>query len=115
VIEDDSFIRNLLRTYLEHRGFDVQFAETYTEGEAAIDATKPRAIILDILLPDGDGLDLLRHIREDLGRTEPVIVMTALHREQKYVEAFERGATGFVTKPFDLEAFGERIERVLVN
>jgi len=115
VIEDDSFICKLLRVFLEHRGYEVEFAETYADGQAAIDATKPRVIILDIALPDGDGLDLLRHLREDLHRTEPVIVMTAYRREQKFVEAFERGATGFVTKPFDLEEFGEDIERVLSN
>ena len=115
VIEDDPYIRNLLRVFLEHRGFEVTFAETYTAGEAAIDGTKPRVIILDIALPDGDGLELLRHLREDLRRREPVIVMTALQREQTYVEAFERGATGFVMKPFDLDEFAEDIERVLVN
>jgi len=115
VIEDDTFIRNLLRVFLEHRGFDVVFADTYAAGEQAIDTTRPRAIILDLKLPDGDGLDLLRHLREDLGRTEPVIVMTALRREMTFVEAFERGATGFVTKPFDLDEFGADIERAMSN
>ena len=115
VIEDDSYICKLLRVFLEHRGFEVEFAESYAAGEAAIDATRPRVIILDIALPDGDGLDLLRHLREDLQRTEPVIVITAFRREEKFIEAFERGATGFVTKPFDLEEFGNDIERVLTN
>jgi DNA-binding response OmpR family regulator len=115
VIEDDSYICNLLRVFLEHRGFDVTFAVTYAAGEAAIDEMKPRIVILDIALPDGDGLDLLRHFRDDLHRTEPVIIMTAYRREQKYVEAFERGATGFVTKPFDLQEFGDDLERILTN
>ena len=115
VIEDDTYICKLLRLFLEHRGFDVEIAESYAAGEAAIDSTRPRVIILDIALPDGDGLDLLSHLREDLHRTEPVIIVTAFRREQKFFEAFERGATGFVTKPFDLDEFGADIERVLAN
>ena len=113
VIEDDVFISKLLRLFLEHRGFEVVIAETFADGEAAIASTKPRVIILDIALPDGDGLDLLRHLRRDLHRTEPVIVMTALGREQTLVEAYLRGATGFVSKPFDLKEFGAGIDRVL--
>jgi DNA-binding response OmpR family regulator len=115
VIEDDALICNLLRTILEHRGYVVEFAETYAAGAAAIEATKPRMIILDLALPDGDGLDLLRHLREDLHRTDPVLVLTAFSGEEEFAQAFECGVSDFVTKPFAPRELGDRVERALVN
>ena len=113
VIEDDSLICKLLQVVLEHHGHAVEIAETYAAGEAAIANSKPRMIILDLGLPDGDGLDLLRHLRSDLGRTEPVLVLTAFRQEDKAVRAFELGANDFVTKPFAPRELVARVERVL--
>jgi len=98
---------------LEHHGHSVQIAETYAAGEKAIQTTKPRMIILDLGLPDGDGLDLLRKLRSDLGRKEPVLVLTAFRQEDKAVRAFELGANDFVTKPFAPRELVARVERVL--
>jgi DNA-binding response OmpR family regulator len=113
VIEDDSLICKLLQVVLEHHGHSVEIAETYEAGEAAIAKSQPRMIILDLGLPDGDGLDLLRHLRSDLGRTEPVLVLTAFRQEDKAVRAFELGANDFVTKPFAPRELVARVERVL--
>jgi len=113
VIEDDSLICKLLQVVLEHHGHAVEIAETYAAGELAIANSKPRMIILDLGLPDGDGLDLLRHLRSDLGRTEPVLVLTAFRQEDKAVRAFELGANDFVTKPFAPRELVARVERVL--
>ena len=113
VIEDDSLICKLLQVVLEHHGHSVEIAETYAAGELAIAQSKPRMIILDLGLPDGDGLDLLRHLRSDLGRTEPVLVLTAFRQEDKAVRAFELGANDFVTKPFAPRELVARVERVL--
>jgi DNA-binding response OmpR family regulator len=115
VIEDDDLISKLVRVIFEHRGYAVEVAETYADGAAAIEASKPRVIILDIALPDGDGLDLLRHLRRDLHRTEPVVVLTASRREDKYLQAFQCGASGFVTKPFDPKEFGDLVEFALAS
>lgn len=112
VIEDDSLICKLLQVVLEHHGHSVEIAETYAAGELAIEKTHPRMIILDLGLPDGDGLDLLRKLR-DLGRTEPVLVLTAFRQEDKAVRAFELGANDFVTKPFAPRELVARVERVL--
>ena len=113
VIEDDSLICKLLQVVLEHHGHSVEIAETYAAGEKAIEKLQPRMIILDLGLPDGDGLDLLRKLRGDLGRTEPVLVLTAFRQEDKAVRAFELGANDFVTKPFAPRELVARVERVL--
>lgn len=113
VIEDDSLICKLLQVVLEHHGHSVEIAETYAAGAAAIERSTPRMIILDLGLPDGDGLDLLRRLREDLHRTEPVVVLTAFRQEDKAVRAFELGANDFVTKPFAPRELVTRVERAL--
>jgi two-component system KDP operon response regulator KdpE len=113
VIEDDSLISKLLQVVLEHHGHEVEVVETYAAGQEAISRSRPRMIILDLGLPDGDGLDLLRHLRADLGRTEPVLVLTAFRQEDKAVRAFQLGANDFVTKPFAPRELVARVERVL--
>lgn len=113
VIEDDEFICKLLRVVLEHNGQEVVIAENYADGWHAIENTHPGLIILDLGLPDGDGLDLLRHIRDELKQTVPVLVLTAFRQEDKAVRAFELGANDFVTKPFAPRELVARVERAL--
>lgn len=113
VIEDDSLICKLLQVVLEHHGHNVRIAETYAAGSEAIENTTPELIILDLGLPDGDGLDLLRRLRTDMHSSVPVLVLTAFRQEDKAVRAFELGADDFVTKPFAPRELVARIERVL--
>lgn len=113
VIEDDSLICKLLQVVLEHHGHTVQIAETYAAGSNAIENTKPELIILDLGLPDGDGLELLRRLRTEMKNDVPVLVLTAFRQEDKAVRAFELGADDFVTKPFAPRELVARIERVL--
>lgn len=113
VIEDDSLICKLLQVVLEHHGHSVKIAETYAAGSDAIENTNPELIILDLGLPDGDGLDLLRRLRADMHSAVPVLVLTAFRQEDKAVRAFELGADDFVTKPFAPRELVARIERVL--
>lgn len=113
IVEDDSLICKLVQVVLEHHGMNVQIAENYMDGMAALDGSQPALIILDLGLPDGDGMDLLRHIRETLKREVPVLVLTAFRQEDKAVRAFELGANDFVTKPFAPRELVARIERAL--
>ena len=115
IVEDDALIRKLLRALFEDRGLALEFAETYKEAAAAIESSEPRMVILDLGLPDGDGLDLLRHFREHLRRTEPVLVLTAFRAEEKAVEAFQHGANDFVTKPFSPRELSDRVHSVLTQ
>lgn len=113
VIEDDSLICKLLQVVLKHHGHDVRIAESYAAGSEAIENSNPALIILDLGLPDGDGLDLLRRLRSDMHNDVPVLVLTAFRQEDKAVRAFQLGADDFVTKPFAPRELVARIERVL--
>jgi DNA-binding response OmpR family regulator len=115
VIEDDALIGKLISVILEHRGYTVTVAATYADGAAAIEAMQLQMIVLDIALPDGNGLDLLRHFRTDLQRTEPVVVLSAYRQEEKVARAFECGASSFVGKPFNPKEFGDCVDRALAS
>jgi len=98
VIDDEVQIRRLLRVTLESGGFVVHEADTGQLGLTEAAALQPEAIILDLGLPDLDGLDVLRRLRE-WTRT-PVLVLTARDREQQKIEALDAGADDYLTKPF---------------
>jgi two-component system KDP operon response regulator KdpE len=111
VIEDDRLIRRLLRSVLPPRGFDITEAET---GEAALEILKtasPDLIILDLGLPDIDGLGLLRHIRA-IGNV-PVVVLSYTGAVTTKVEALEGGASDYVTKPFNVDELAARLHVAL--
>lgn len=115
VVEDDSLICKLLQVVLEHHGHDVEIASTYADGAAALERKAPALLILDLGLPDGDGLELLKRVRTELNLTIPVLVLTAFRIEDKAIKAFELGADDFVTKPFSPKELVARIERVLTT
>lgn len=113
VIEDDPMICKLLRVVLEHQGHFVRVADTFADGLETASDPDVKAVILDLNLPDGNGLELLNYIRTDLGRQTPVLVLTAFRQEDKALKAFELGANDFVTKPFSPRELVARLERVL--
>lgn len=113
VIEDDPMICKLLRVVLEHEGHFVRVADTFADGLETASDPGVKAVILDLNLPDGNGLELLNYIRTDLGRQTPVLVLTAFRQEDKALKAFELGANDFVTKPFSPRELVARLERVL--
>ncbi len=98
VIEDDRQLRRFLRALLEGRGLRVFEAETGKEGLAAAAGQSPAVILLDLGLPDQDGLDTLKNLRE-WSRT-PVIVLSAREQENQKVAALDLGADDYLTKPF---------------
>jgi two-component system KDP operon response regulator KdpE len=70
-------------------------------------------VLLDLMLPDGHGLDLLRWLRDDLGSALPVVVLTAFRQEEKALRAFELGAADFISKPFRPRELVARIQAVV--
>jgi two-component system KDP operon response regulator KdpE len=98
VIDDEVQIRRLLRVMLESGGFVVHEAESGLLGLSEAAALQPEAIILDLGLPDLDGLEVLRRLRE-WTRT-PVLVLTARDREQQKIATLDAGADDYLTKPF---------------
>ena len=113
VVEDDSSIAELLRIVLERQGFVVTIAGDCASATAALESSSPSLVLLDLMLPDGHGLDLLRWLRDDLGSALPVVVLTAFRQEEKALRAFELGAADFISKPFRPRELVARIQRVL--
>lgn len=109
VIEDEAPVRSFLRTALETHDYRVAEAETAREGLAQATGRGPDVVLLDLGLPDEDGLLVLRRLRE-WSRT-PVIVISARGREDDKVAALDAGADDYLTKPFNV---GELLARIRV-
>jgi two-component system KDP operon response regulator KdpE len=110
VVEDERQIRRFLRTALESEGWEVFEAESVKT--ALIEATvrKPDLLFLDLGLPDGDGVDVIRDVRT--WSKMPIIVLSARSDEKDKIEALDAGADDYLTKPFSV---GELLARVRAN
>lgn len=98
VIEDDSQIRKLLRVSLGAHGYDVDEARSGQDGVNQVASFKPDLVILDLGLPDIDGKEVIRRIRE--WSQIPIVILSARDQEREKVEALDAGADDYVTKPF---------------
>jgi two-component system, OmpR family, KDP operon response regulator KdpE len=111
VVEDEAPMRRFLCTALASHGFRVAEAGTLAQAERAATEHRPAAVLLDLGMPDGDGLDLLRRLRE--WSTAPVIVLSARDREDDKVVALDAGADDYLTKPFGTSELLARIRVAL--
>ncbi len=111
LIEDERNIRHFVRTILATNGYQVLEAKTAAEGKMAFMSNSPDAVILDLGLPDGDGMDLLEKIRQDF--STPVIVLSARSDESDKVAALDAGANDYITKPFGTAELQARIRSAL--
>lgn len=109
VVDDEAPIRRFLKTFLETQGYAVLEAQTGKEGLGLAASRSPDLILLDLGLPDMDGLEVLSRLREWSSR--PVIVLSARHQEQGKITALDSGAVDYLTKPF---AVGELAARIRV-
>jgi two-component system KDP operon response regulator KdpE len=110
VIEDEPQIRRFVRAALEAEGWQVHEAETAQRGLSEAGTRKPDLLVLDLGLPDGDGLDVIRDVRGWSG--VPIIVLSARADEVDKVAALDAGADDYLTKPFGV---GELLARVRAN
>ncbi|HTV19579.1 MAG TPA: response regulator transcription factor [Polyangiaceae bacterium] len=110
IVEDEPAIAESLDYALRREGFATQTAGTYAKAEAA--RTWPTLIILDLMLPDGNGGDLLRLLRAE-SRATPVIVLSSRESEADRISALEGGADDYVTKPFSPREVVARVRAVL--
>lgn len=111
VIDDEQAIRRFLRVSLTAHGHTVFEAATGQEGLAAVAAHRPDVVILDLGLPDLEGVEVTRQLRE-WTRT-PIIVLSVRDREETKVEALDAGADDYLTKPFGVEELLARIRVAL--
>ena len=107
IIEDEQPIRRFLRASLTSEGYRLNEAASGEEGLKVASSYPPDLVILDLGLPDMDGQDVLRRLREWL--TAPIIVLTVRDQEQQKIMALDAGADDYVTKPF---AIGELLARI---
>lgn len=115
IIEDDLFMGELLMRALDRAGFEVIIAKTGGEGLAKFRETKPAVILLDLLLPDENGLEALRKIRRTEGGPDvKVIVLSNLSRESNFEEAKRLGALDYLVKVnFSLDEIITKVRSVL--
>jgi two-component system KDP operon response regulator KdpE len=111
VIEDEPPIRRFLRTSLDAEGFEVIEAESGARGLAAAANARPECVILDLGLPDMDGVEIIRRLRE--WSAVPVIVLSARTLELEKVAALDAGADDYVTKPFGVRELLARLRVAL--
>jgi DNA-binding response OmpR family regulator len=111
VIEDEEAISEPLAEALEREGFRAEVSGSVTAGLEAFRTATPDIVLLDVMLPDGDGRDVLREIRET--SRVPVIMLTARGEETDRVVGLELGADDYITKPFSARELIARIRAVL--
>jgi two-component system, OmpR family, response regulator len=110
-VEDDEQVQELLSDYLSHEGFRVTIAATGAAMMAALAAEPPDLILLDLRLPDGDGLALVRQLRSE--SQLPVIILSGKVEEVDRIVGLELGADDYLTKPFNPRELLARIKAVL--
>jgi two-component system, OmpR family, response regulator MtrA len=111
VIEDDEAIGGIVGTYLEQAGFDVVRESTGEDGIEAVARHEPRFVVLDLGLPDVDGFDLCRRLRD--GGNVPILILTARDDELDRIIGLELGADDYLTKPFSPRELVARARAVL--
>jgi len=111
VVDDEPSMVRTLRTNLRGHGFQVETAETARDALASYERRQPDLIVLDLNLPDGDGFEVVRRIRERSGT--PIIVLSARGGETDKVNALDLGADDYMTKPFGIDELLARIRVAL--
>jgi two-component system phosphate regulon response regulator PhoB len=114
IIEDEPDIRKTLEYNISREGYKVVCASTLSKGKEHINSSDFSLILLDLMLPDGSGLNLCREIKSDKDKSStPIIILTAKDDEVDKVVGFELGADDYVTKPFSVRELILRIKAVL--
>lgn len=112
LVEDDAELRSLVRQRLEESGYDVRIAETGAQALASVDERLPDLVLLDIMIPELDGLEVCKRLRVDHPLIY-IIMMTAKASEVDRVVGLEVGADDYVTKPFSLSELVARVRSAL--
>lgn len=113
VVDDEASVVEVVALYLKREGFTVRVAR---DGRSALDAIReqlPALVVLDLMLPEIDGLEIVRRLRDDAGSDVPVIMLTARRQETDRIYGLELGADDYVTKPFSPAELVSRVKAVL--
>jgi two-component system response regulator PilR (NtrC family) len=112
VVDDEQSIQEFLRLLFEENGFRVTTAGSVEEGRYSFQQDSFDLVLCDIIMPDGNGLDLLQEIKQNDARTS-VIMMTAYTSTKSAIEAMKRGAYDYISKPFDVEELKVVVQKAL--
>ena len=114
IVDDDERLREFVRVNLEAEGYNVREAGSAEEGLAALEAEPPDLILLDVMMPQVDGWEMLRRVQERHGvGAIPVIMFSGKVDEHAADEAASRGAQGFIGKPFDPRSLIDSTKQLL--
>ena len=111
LVEDDSDIMRINRTFLENAGYTVHCADSVASAAFQLEECIPDLVLLDVMLPDGDGMDFCQILRKHT--QAPVIFLTARDECDSVVQGFRSGGDDYITKPYDLNVLKARIEAQL--
>src|SRR5262245_55545600 len=111
VVDDEAAILRFLKPALEANSYEMLTAGTAAEGTQRIATDRPDAVVLDLGLPDGDGKDVIRGVRQ--WSDVPIIVLSARDRDSEKIEALDLGADDFVNKPFSIGELMARLRAAL--
>ncbi len=111
VVDDEPQILRALSVILRNAGYEVEVAETKREALDAVSVRPPDAMVLDLVLPDGSGVEVCSEVRT--WSSLPIIVLSAVGDEREKVRALDVGADDYITKPFGTDEFLARLRAVL--
>jgi DNA-binding response OmpR family regulator len=112
VVEDDRMLAALIRRGLMEEGHTIDVAPDCAQAHVLAFVHDYDAIILDVVLPDGSGLQIVRELRQE-GRTTPVLMLTGNRDAEDVVRGLDAGADDYLTKPFDMDVFKARVRALL--
>ena len=114
VVDDDEDWSETLRVVLEKAGYRVHVASSSASAQAWLSSNRPDAILQDIMMPDGNGLDLCRWIRAQQGLEKtPIIINSGIKDDETIEEALEFGATSFLRKPAEIKEIIKAVQKCL--
>jgi DNA-binding response OmpR family regulator len=111
VVEDEASIASFVSLYLKNAGYDVKAVGTGTDALAQVEAQQPALIVLDLMLPDIDGIEVCRRIRQR--RDVPILMLTARDEDVDKIIGLEVGADDYLTKPFNPRELVARVKSIL--
>ena len=112
VVDDDRALRDVLRRSLALAGYDVRLAETGSDALSEVSGSVPDAVVLDIGLPDIDGLEVCRLLRRE-GNRVPILMLTARDAVSDRIDGLDAGADDYLVKPFDIDELKARLRALL--
>ncbi|MHC1782796.1 MAG: response regulator [Anaerolineaceae bacterium] len=116
LVEQERALSDLITITLQRNGFNIKRAGSLAEARNVLKRNRPLLVILDLFVPDGSGLELLKEIQTNRQLIlTPVIVISSFGFQEIVEQAIQGGATDFILKPFDVDVLSEKIKSLILN